>query len=215
MTVLVDNVPLIGIYSPYPGAGKSTLAKFLEVEYGFKIVKMADPLKAMLRAYYESCGLNADEIYERLEGNLKGVPDPYLEGRTPRHAMQTLGTEWGRGQIGDEVWVRAFLTKQFVLREQDNPVVCDDMRFPNEFETIYMAGGLLVRVSRPGIENPKAPWWKRIFSKRWRGHSSEGSLDHATFDFEAVNTYNSAEDFVKAVGPRVAEAAFRRATRQP
>jgi hypothetical protein len=213
MTVLVDNVPLIGIYSPYPGAGKSTLAKFLRDKHCFRVVKMADPLKDMLRAYLRSVGMSDSDIENRIEGTKKHEVCSLLFGKTPRHAMQTLGTEWGRDCIGVEFWVQAFLTKQFLLREEDHPVVCDDMRFPNEYRAIRDSGGLLVRITRPGIEPPPSPWWKRLFKRK--GHASEGSLNGEAFDFEAVNTYNTPDEFAEAVGPRLVEAAFNRATRLP
>jgi hypothetical protein len=72
----------------YAGSGKSTLADILACEHGFTVVKFAGPLKAMLRAL----GLDEREI----EGDLKEQPCQLLAGHTPRRAMQTLGTEWGR-----------------------------------------------------------------------------------------------------------------------
>ncbi len=213
MTVLVDNVPLIGIYAPYPQAGKSTLAKFLEQEYGFQTVKMADPLKTMIRAYLSGIGMPENDIHDLIEGAKKHEANMLLAGRTPRYTMQTLGTEWGRKCMDEDFWVKAFITKQFVVREEDRPVVCDDMRFPNEYEAIKNAGGLLVRVRRPSIEQPPKPWWKRLFGSK--GHASEGSLNGYTFDFEAENTYTSPDEFAKTIGPRVAAMAFNKATRSP
>ena len=91
---MTNRPGLLGIHGK-AGSGKSTAAQVL-IDGGFKRVKFADPLKNMLRAI----GLTDQHI----EGDLKEVPCDMLLGQTPRHAMQTLGTEWGRGCIGGEFW---------------------------------------------------------------------------------------------------------------
>jgi hypothetical protein len=123
------------------GAGKSTAALHLVERHGFQRIRFAGPLKAMMGAL----GLSADEV----DGNRKELPCELLGGKTPRHAMQTIGTEWGRDLICSDLWIRAFraaLDKVPV----GVPVVIDDCRFPNEAEAVAAAGGILVRIERPG-----------------------------------------------------------------
>lgn len=92
---------------------------------------------------------------------------------TPRHAMQTLGTEWGRSCFKD-VWVhyalrraeRALQTTRVVNKPFDagtgtsgkgssivqtcDTVVITDLRFLNEARAIRAAGGVIWRVNRAG-----------------------------------------------------------------
>jgi hypothetical protein len=108
---------------------------------GFERVRFAGPLKAMMAAL----GLTPAEI----DGDRKELPCDLLRGKTPRHAMQTIGTEWGRKLIGDDLWIRAWRAAVDRL-PAGTPVVVDDCRFPNEAEAIKAAGGIIVRIERPG-----------------------------------------------------------------
>jgi len=64
------------------GSGKSTASAVLQ-DQGFELVKFASPLKAMMRAYYRSCGAEADFIERKIEGDLKQAPCPMLGFKTP------------------------------------------------------------------------------------------------------------------------------------
>lgn len=119
--------------------GKSSVANMLISNNGFTLVKFATPLKNMLR----TIGLSEEEI----EGDLKEQPSDFLCGNTPRHAMQTLGTEWGRDLIGQNFWVNAWAREA----QKHKMVVCDDCRFENEAATIAGNGGKLIRIVRPGL----------------------------------------------------------------
>jgi hypothetical protein len=119
------------------GAGKTTAARHLVDHWGFVRVRFADQLKSMLR----TLGLSAEEV----DGSLKDRPSTLLCGKTPRFAMQRLGTEFGRDLIGADLWVNAWRAKTF---EHEN-VVADDVRFPNEVAAIAWRG-TLIRVVRPG-----------------------------------------------------------------
>lgn len=128
------------------GCGKSTAADAL-CEQGWVRAKFADPLKNMMRAYYQSCGIDDFQYIEaRVEGDLKEEPDPFLHGRTPRHAMQTLGTEWGRNLISTELWVRAWEHRVTMLGAAGADVVVDDCRFPNEAAAVRRLGGRVVQI---------------------------------------------------------------------
>lgn len=121
------------------GAGKSTAALHLVNVHGFTRIRFAGPLKAMMAAL----GLSAAEI----DGHLKESPCELLGGKTPRFAMQTIGTEWGRDLIASDLWIRAF---NAALARTPGNVVIDDCRFPNEADAVLSAGGILVRIERPG-----------------------------------------------------------------
>jgi hypothetical protein len=130
---------LIGFMGPI-GCGKSTAARQLILGHGYIRVRFADPLKGMLL----SLGLSQSDV----DGDTKEVPHELLCGMTPRHAMQTLGTEWGRTFIGRDFWINAW-GRRVRLSNADH-VVVDDVRFPNEAQAIRDMGGMVVRIERVG-----------------------------------------------------------------
>ncbi len=131
---------IIGLAGPMR-SGKSTVADRLADLYGFEREPFSKPLKDMLRAF----GLSDDH----LEGNLKNTPAVLLGGKTPRYAMQTLGTEWGRGIIHPELWTRHWSTRAQLHVAQGLSVVEEGTRFPNEVKAIHALGGVVVYVDRP------------------------------------------------------------------
>lgn len=124
------------------GAGKSFAAKHLVRDHGFARERLAEPIKAMLRAL----GLSEAE----LDGDLKEKPCEALCGQTPRVGQQTIGTEWGREMIGREIWVRAWGRRADRILEAGGSVVVDDVRFADEAAAIWRRGGILIRVERLG-----------------------------------------------------------------
>lgn len=141
---------VIGFCGP-AGAGKSTAADRLVRRWRFSRVRFAGPLKAMMRAL----GLSEAQV----DGDLKESPCELLCGRTPRQAMQWLGTEWGREKIDQNFWISAWraavdaVTPLCREPDLDSPVrliVADDVRFPNEAAAIRAMGGIVVCIERPG-----------------------------------------------------------------
>jgi len=128
---------IIGFCGP-AGCGKSTAAQCLVTVFGYTRLGFADPLKRMMAAL----GLDVSET----SGENKETPLKLLCGHTPRWAMQSLGTEWGRELIGPDLWVRAW---EHALPSHLN-VVCDDVRFPNEVRMIKELGGMVIKIERPG-----------------------------------------------------------------
>jgi hypothetical protein len=162
-------VRLIGLTGA-AGSGKSTVAAMLERTHGFHRIKFASPLKAMIRELLTVSGCPEEELDDHIEGALKEEPCRYLDGRTPRHAMQTLGTEWGRNCMGENFWVN--LAEERVMRVLGcgGRIVFDDVRFANEAGMIAGLGGKIVRLTgRGGIDGQ---------------HTSENGFDscHVTID---------------------------------
>lgn len=166
--------PLIGLYSPVAGSGKSEVARVLCEEHGYTRVKFADGLKLMTSAFLAYLGYAHETIDRMIEGDLKEATVPEV-GVSPRRLMQTLGTEWGREAVCPDLWVRATMARVNVLRTRGIPVVVDDVRFPNEHAALTEAGAYLVTVYRP--DAPRGPGH----------HRSEGTLDDALFDDCLVN----------------------------
>lgn len=132
---------LIAFYG-YKGCGKSEAAKQLTDFYGFTMHSFATPMKQMLQAI----GLTEAQLW----GDQREVPSELLGGKTPRWAMQSLGTEWGRHRIDDNIWVRAWQEGLPTERHKRRWVV-DDLRFPNEAAAIKILGGHIVKIERPGL----------------------------------------------------------------
>lgn len=132
--------------------------------FGYTKVKFADPIKKMLKA--------AGLTHVQLEGSDKEMPCEMLGGKTPRWAMQTLGTEWGRNLIGENLWVELWRCEVERLLKKQALVVVDDLRFNNEWSAVKSLGGLVVRVDRPGLTADV--------------HSSERSILRS--DFELLNS---------------------------
>lgn len=135
---------LIGLYG-YPEAGKGVVAGYLARRYGFARVNVGDGMKAMLEGLYRMSGLDAVQIERRLFGDLKETPDPLLNGKTPRYALQTIGCEW-RDLISPTLFSDRWADR---VRTEEN-AVADGMRYPEELPSFRGLRGALVRVDRPG-----------------------------------------------------------------
>jgi hypothetical protein len=118
-------------------SGKTTCAKYLADKFRYGTLSFAAPLKKMLAAI-----TSIDD---------KEATPPVLCGKTVRHAMQTLGTEWGRNLIGPDVWIRAAEREcQRILSTGVRGVTIDDARFDNEARLVHELGGLVIELDRPG-----------------------------------------------------------------
>jgi hypothetical protein len=166
------------------GSGKSTAAAHLCDVHGFERVRFAGPLKSMMAAL----GLTETEI----DGDRKEMPCALLGGKTPRLAMQTIGTEWGRDIIDPDLWIRAWQAAVDHLPAAV-PVVVDDCRFPNEASAVRAAGGTLVRIVRVGAGAGAA------------GHSSEGQ--ELPFDLEITNN-GSPDDLQRRLDVAVRDLSW-------
>lgn len=155
---------LIGI-SGLAGSGKDEVARILVEERKFCRVALADPLK---RACAEWFGWSEERLWG--PSALRNLPDINWDGLTARLALQTLGSEWGRGMHPD-VWVRKALhvyrelSRDTAFGHYTGPgglmyslnwsqpiagVVIPDVRYPNELKAIRSEGGKVWRVVRPG-----------------------------------------------------------------
>lgn len=126
------------------GAGKSTVVQRLS-ELGFLKVNLADPMKEFLQKLF---GWSEETLWGSSE--LRKAPDPvYLDPQgnpiTPRRALQTLGTEWGRNLCPD-VWLQA--CDRALIALEPSPTVVGDARFLNELAWFREREALLVRVKR-------------------------------------------------------------------
>ena len=151
MIMSTQHIPsLIGL-TGQAGTGKDTAADHLCTAHGYESDSFALPIKIMLEALFGAHGIDLSHLYTRA---LKESPVPII-GSSPRHMMQTLGTEWGRHHIGAGMWVRLAAAR---LGLDDLPIsspindriVLTDVRFAEEAAWIRLHGGVIVRITRTG-----------------------------------------------------------------
>jgi hypothetical protein len=196
------------------GSGKDTVADHLVRAHGFAKVSFADPMKRFCREVFD---FSESQVWGPLHE--KNAPDARWDGLSPRVALQTLGTEWGRG-CHPEVWIRYGLrvasellagerwyTPSAGLVEEEGRraagVVIADCRFANEAAAVKRAGGQAWRVIRPGCDGAVGV----------SGHASEAeqkTLPDSIFDAVLVNDdtlaslYGKADDaLASAAGARL------------
>jgi hypothetical protein len=169
------------------GSGKTTAALYLEQKYGIKRRHIAEPLRAMLAVLLQANGMRSSEITRYLEGDLKEQVIPCL-GVTSRYAQITIGTEWGRKLVGEDLWAN---TWERGIEDGDS-VMNDSVRFPNEADAIRRRGGVVILIKRPGTRPAKFKWGKigeflyDKFGLLWGVHDSE-RIDRIKPDFVIHN----------------------------
>lgn len=167
------------------GAGKDEAAKQLVLKHNFVPLAFADPLKRFLADTFD---WKEDRLWGPSENRAKedqryqvpllfGLSDADKKARpgylTARHALTTLGNDWGREMCCYGTWVlyAMRIAKRIesgeynydrvkgLLRYGDpgspllvgdprKNIVITDLRYKNEAEAVREAGGLLVRVKR-------------------------------------------------------------------
>jgi hypothetical protein len=106
---------------------------------------------------------------------------------TVRDLLQKLGTDACRNGLHTNTWVNALMADYKMHPEHFNDIangretgdgypnwIITDTRFPNEAQAIKDAGGIVIRVDRPGV-------------KAINAHPSETALDNWNFDHKIMN----------------------------
>lgn len=220
---------IIGI-SGTMGVGKDTSADVLVSKFGFVKVSLADEMKRICKRVF---GFSDEQLWGPSEK--RNQPDERFlrpsqfqnwlarenqpKHLTPRFALQTLGTEWGR-RCYESVWVDDTLrTVTEVLaghpytpshglgsawiKKEERPagVVIPDVRFGNEVAAINAAGGRVWKLVRPDADASST-------------HASETSLDTVApkeFDRVILNT-GSLTDFretIEVIGRQLFDTGVR------
>ncbi len=130
------------------GCGKTTLAKQLE-PYNWKKTSFATPIKRMLATLLLDQGVNSQDVAKMLYGEDKETPTPFLNYKTPRYAMQTLGTEW-RELIDRNLWIDVW-TRSINLKVEK--IIVDDARFIYETNRVKSLGGKVFYINRPDLSS--------------------------------------------------------------
>lgn len=134
------------------GAGKDTAAKFIKESLEQRhrkvhSVAFADPIRWGLAA------MGVPEQY-MLDRSLKEAAIPGFNGASYRMLAQTLGTEWGRQQLGRGFWIermKARLKSYTEVHGHPDFLLITDVRMHNESAWIHEQGGWVVEVFRDKV----------------------------------------------------------------
>lgn len=146
---------IIGIagakFSGKDTVGRAIAARAARQGLGTDRIFFAEPMKQALCTMF---GWTMEQLEDE---HWKEQEDPYY-GFTPRKAMVTLGTEWGRVCMRDDLWLIIARRKiEASLRAYRLPFVTD-VRFENEASMIRDMGGTILHIDngqkRPAGSHP-------------------------------------------------------------
>lgn len=164
------------------GSGKNALADYLQNELPEYYTQDSFALSIKL-GLAAMLGIPLWELDKRKDA---GDTHPLL-GKTYRHMLQTLGTEWGRHMIHEDIW--GLLITERILSNQrvDCIPIITDVRFDNEAALIHRLGGKVIYIDRP------------VANCRDVGtHVSETSLSPEAIDYTILNDSNELRNLYKA-----------------
>lgn len=171
---MLEHCTIVGITGK-KRAGKGSIAKYLQEEYGFMEYAFADPIYDGLQAMF---GINFRTPYWQDDKDriVAGT------GKSLRQLLQTLGTEWGQRMVSTGVWVyrlemrvreyAAITAVQHWLPK----IVISDVREPHEVAWLEQYGPLLkVRNKRTEVEDK---------------HTTENGIPDERVQFHIANEYD-------------------------
>ena len=142
-------------------SGKSTIVSVLE-KHGFTLYAFADALRVMAAAINPMISLSGgpEDVVQEFgpKGSQAARYNTILEvvgyerAKTIpdfRGFLQRLGTDGIRGTFGPNAWVDALARR--IDAEAPARVAISDVRFGSEADFVHARGGVLWRVSRPGV----------------------------------------------------------------
>ncbi len=131
-------------------SGKDTVGRMLSFEYCAHLEAFAKPIKDALAVMFH---VEPALFYDQA---LKEIPDTRLLGHTPRHIMQTLGTEWARVHVAPDMWAQLCMRRIREFRAaSQRDVVIVDVRFDNEAEMVIIDGGEVWEINRDKVLGPR------------------------------------------------------------
>ena len=186
------------------GSGKTTAARFLEETHGYTRLSLADPVRLILswlnfgvsksdiiyrwlsmfginpRNYPELRGLRATmrnvkkSIEHEMEELLRHTVALPKEEPKQRQRLQYLGTA-SRERLCDDIWLRILVSS--IRSHPDLAYVIDDVRFPNEFNTLKQLGFIGVLITIPkDVQEKRLRVLYGEFHPKILEHPSEGAL---------------------------------------
>lgn len=158
------------------GSGKSEIVQIIKRVHGehrVGVLKLAQPLYDIQKMVQDYLGLPLHK---------------------DRAFLQILGTDWGRNRDPD-IWVNMFLKNVDKYKSMYDVIICDDLRFKNEFSALKEKGFIFVKVVRPTKNRLEFQGTGDIM------HSSELELHNSPKEFYDywLENYGTYDDFVYEV----------------
>lgn len=126
-------------------SGKTTMAKIMCEEFGYKRISLADPIKSVLYGLHRG-----ENVYELVEEHIFPFVELSAEQQTRvvelakesmdiddagpkyRKQLQFFGTDGCRNQVASDIWIRVLYGRVDAAPLKQNFAV-DDCRFVNEY----------------------------------------------------------------------------------
>ena len=168
---------LIG-FTGLKGSGKDTAAQVLVKDFDFVRHAFADKLKeGVCRLFNISLEdlewlKNQDHAWVQVSSGILDKHNSYSDN-TFRVFLQRFGTEMAREAFGYNFWIEQWQRSYFELRAMGHNVVVTDVRFENEATMLRSLQGVIVEITRPGLESD--------------GHVSEDPLPRSLVDAQIAN----------------------------
>lgn len=131
--------------------GKSTVANMLVESFGFRRIHAFDGGKAATVAYFIHLGATSIEANEMVYGSLKDLSSDILPGRaSPRFFMEKFGRFMGT-TLGPD-WTLGAEISRHRRADPSSKLIAESLVY--ESDLFRSAGGIIVRVERPGHVGP-------------------------------------------------------------
>lgn len=147
-------------------AGKDTISDYLHYKHHYKKYHFAAPIKSMISALLKYIEIENPSLYidDHKETDLPILNASY------RKLAQTIGTEWGRCLINNNIWID--IAKHHCRNDE---LVCfADVRFDNEAKLIKDLGGIIIKVNRDSNKSSDT-------------HRSEQGVSSDYIDYNVLN----------------------------
>lgn len=152
------------------GSGKDTAGSaVIESSLRYRRISFADPIRDMIGVL----GIDVKKIYD--EGT-KNSPIADMGGKSLRHMMQSLGTEWGRDLIHPDIWLNVSKRRIKKANHDGFGVILTDCRFDNEAEELKNLGFKIIRIEMMSFGK-----------KDEHAHKSENGISDSLIDKTVYN----------------------------
>ena len=176
------------------GAGKSTVAKFLEARGFTRSLGFANKLKLVLLDVYGPLGMERRHLFgTQADKNepLPGILGPDGQPQSGRGLAEHIGTRGFREACPD-TWAK-YLFATWAAWPGDAGMVIEDVRFQNEINVIRDFGGEIWHVSRIG--GPPTEFRNHPSDTEWRGAEVD---DHVSASYGAMSDIERKTDIALA-----------------
>ena len=152
--------------------GKDTFANIVDDGSSVATFSFAEPIYAMLESAFGSLPRIGDGFEVDKDAVIPAA------GKTVRELLQTLGTDWGRELVNNNVWVNIMEDYLSMRLAEGNLtpdyVIFTDVRFDNEAALVKKLGGTVIE-----IRNDNAPKGDK--------HASEAGVTPSLIDYVLHN----------------------------